>query len=88
MHFQHPRESGILVGMQASANDFLNLLRRLLPLRLPQCELSLATDRESPAWIDDNGSIVVVQLLATFWIPADALARHDWSQVRGALQCH
>lgn len=23
-----------------------------------------------------------------FWIPADALARHDWSQARGALQCH
>jgi hypothetical protein len=23
-----------------------------------------------------------------FWIPEDALARRDWSQVRGALQCH
>lgn len=23
-----------------------------------------------------------------FWIPADALARHDWTQARGAIQCH
>lgn len=23
-----------------------------------------------------------------FWIPADALAAHDWTRVRGALQCH
>ncbi|MDC0673945.1 YwqG family protein [Nannocystis radixulma] len=23
-----------------------------------------------------------------FWIPADALARHDWTQARGELQCH
>lgn len=23
-----------------------------------------------------------------FWIPDDALAVHDWSQVRGSLQCH
>jgi hypothetical protein len=23
-----------------------------------------------------------------FWIPEEALARRDWSQVRGALQCH
>ena len=23
-----------------------------------------------------------------FWIPADALAAHDWTRVRGCLQCH
>ena len=23
-----------------------------------------------------------------FWIPADALATHDWTRVRGSLQCH
>ncbi|MEZ4454810.1 MAG: YwqG family protein [Nannocystaceae bacterium] len=60
----------------------------------PEC---LAIRRQALRWrlllqVDANGD---GELLLNqdggffyFWIPADALAVHDWSQARGALQCH
>ncbi|PCC75836.1 Uncharacterized protein YwqG [Nannocystis exedens] len=59
--------------------EALELRRRALRWRLL---LQIDAQEDDGLLLNQDGGFFY------FWIPADALAVHDWSQARGALQCH
>ncbi|MCY1006916.1 DUF1963 domain-containing protein [Nannocystis pusilla] len=66
-------------GWDDGSPEALAIRRRALRWRL-LLQID-ATERDELLLNQDGGFFY-------FWIPADALAVHDWSQARGALQCH
>ncbi|WAS98192.1 DUF1963 domain-containing protein [Nannocystis punicea] len=66
-------------GWEDGTPEALAIRRRALGWRL-LLQID-ATERDGLLLNQDGGFFY-------FWIPADALAAHDWTQARGSLQCH
>ena len=63
-------------GWREGSDEALRLRRQALGWRL-----LLQVDADGSLLNQDGGFFY-------FWIPEDALAAHDWTRVRGCLQCH
>nr|WP_276604885.1 DUF1963 domain-containing protein [Nannocystis sp. RBIL2] len=66
-------------GWDDGSPEALAIRRRSLRWRLL---LQIDAQQDGELLLNQDGGFFY------FWIPADALAVHDWSQARGALQCH
>jgi hypothetical protein len=66
-------------GWDDGTPEALAIRRRALRWRLL---LQIDAQQDGELLLNQDGGFFY------FWIPADALAVHDWSQARGALQCH
>ncbi|MFV8749135.1 DUF1963 domain-containing protein [Nannocystaceae bacterium ST9] len=66
-------------GWREGSDEAMALRRQALGWRLL---LQVDAEQDGELLLNQDGGFFY------FWIPADALAVHDWSRVRGCLQCH
>ncbi|MDC0719289.1 DUF1963 domain-containing protein [Nannocystis bainbridge] len=66
-------------GWEDGSHEALQVRRRSLRWRLL---LQIDAQEHGGPLLNQDGGFFY------FWLPADALAAHDWSQARGSLQCH